>query len=292
MELQAIGGAASIALLGSAVFALTARAWIALCHGRAGRQPFSHLLLPESAQRFRTQLDLLGSKQSALLASALVFGLLFAFAWLSGAGRLLDGADTWLAITCGTIIVGAIGWGGWRLAKLFVLRRRVALLSSANIAVGQALEKVGGDLNRVFHDVGCGGGIVDHVLVGQKGVYAIFVVVRRPGRRNVVRARDLRLWFAGCAQPLPLEAFGTTASALAKLLGKTIGSLVRVRTVLVVPGWEVEEQSDEGFLVVNERSLGMLRGWTERSDYLMNEDVETLHDMLAERSISERRTPS
>lgn len=291
MELEAIGGAASIALLGSATFALTARAWIALCHGRAGRHPFSQLLLPESAQRFRTQLELLGSKQAALLASALVFALLFVFAWLSGARHLLDGADTWLLAATGAIVVAAIGWGTWRLAKLYLLRRRVAYLSSATIAVGQALEKVGGDLNRVFHDVACGNGIVDHVLVGQKGVYAIFVVARRPGRRNVVRARELRLWFAREPEALPLEDFLATAGRLARMLGKTIGSLVRVRTVLVVPGWEVEEQSDQGFLVVNERSLGMLRGWSERSEYLMNEDVETLHDMLAERSITSGRRP-
>lgn len=290
MELEAIGGAASIALLGSAVFALTARAWIALCHGRAGRHPFSPLLLPESAQRFRTQLDLLGSKQSALLASALVFGLLFAVAWSSGAGRLLEGADTWLVATSAMLVVIAIGWGAWRLATLVLARRRVAFLSSANIAVGQALERIGGDLNRIFHDVACGGGIVDHLLVGRKGVHAIFVVARRPGRHNAVRARDLRLWFARDPQPLPLEDFVATAGGLAKLLGKSIGSLVRVRAVLVVPGWEVEEQSGEGFLVVNERSLGMLRGWTERSEYLMNEDVETLHDMLAERSITSGRT--
>lgn len=288
MELEAIGGAASLALLGSAVFALAARAWIALGRGRVGRPPFARLLLPEPAQRFRDEFDLLGGKQSALLAAALVFAVLFAFAWLSGASRILAGADTWLVWAAGAIVVAGIAWALYRLARIVLLRRRLAFRRNASIAVSQTLDRVTGSLNRVFHDVECANEIVDHVLVGQKGAYAIFVIARTPGKGNTLRVRDSDLWFAG-REPLVLDRFAVITDKLAALFRKAIGNPVRVRTVLVVPGWEIQEQSGEGCLVVNERSLVMLRGWADRSEYLMNEDVESLHEFLGERSLRRSR---
>lgn len=282
MELEAIGGAASIALLGSAVFALTARGWIALNRGRAWRPPFP--LLPEAAERFRDEFELLGRKQSALLASALVFAVFFAVAWVIDAARVLAGAGAWLPVATGLISVAGLAWGGYRLHGIVVERRRLALVRYANIAVGQALQKVSGNLNRVFHDVACGNDVIDHVLIGLKGVYAISVIARRARRHNRVRARDGRLWFAPGRDSLPLEEHFATSENLAKLFRKATGNRARVRTVLVVPGWEVEEQAVDKCLVVNERSLGMLRGWTDPDDYLMNEDVEALHEFLEQRS--------
>ena len=290
MELEAIGGAASLAVLGSAAFALTARAWIALGRNRVSRPPLSHLLLPEPAQRFRDEFELLGSKQSALLASALAFAVLFTFALLSGASRILTGADPWLLATVAAIVVAGITWALYRLVRIGLRRRRLAFRRNANIAVGQALQKVTGSLNRAFHEVECANEIVDHVLVGQKGAYAIFVIARLPGKSNTVRVRDSRLWFAG-GKPLTLDRFARTADRLAGLFRQTVDKSVRVRTVLVVPGWEIQEQSGEDLLVVNERSLVMLRGWADRNEYLMNEDVESLHEFLGERSFRRSRRP-
>jgi len=58
---------------------------------------------------------------------------------------------------------------------------------------------------------------------------------------------------------------------------------VRVRSVIAVPGWEVNEQAREEHLIVNDRSLPMLRGWKDQSDYLMNEDVDALQRELTAR---------
>jgi hypothetical protein len=55
---------------------------------------------------------------------------------------------------------------------------------------------------------------------------------------------------------------------------------VRVRSVIAVPGWDVQNQNGDGHLVVNERTLPMLRGWKDEADYLMNEDVDALHKHL------------
>jgi hypothetical protein len=58
---------------------------------------------------------------------------------------------------------------------------------------------------------------------------------------------------------------------------------VRVRSVVAVPGWEIESQVSDEYLVVNERNLAMLSGWKDQKDYLMNEDVESVQKLLTKR---------
>lgn len=281
MEYEAIAGAATIALLGSATFALAARSWIAFSRPHARRTLVQHGLLPESAQRYREAFELAGSKQSALLASAVVFVVLFGFAWISGAARLFAGTDPWLLALIATLLASAIAWASYRLLVAVRFRRRLARRCIVNIAVGQALHRVTGGLNRVFHDVACGSSVIDHVLIGQKGIYAINVIVGHSRKSSRVRARDGRLWFSPGRDSVALDVYATKSEQLARKCRKAIGGRVHVRTVLVVSGSKIEEQPAGDFLVVNERNLVMLRGWRDRSEYLMNEDVETLHDCIA-----------
>ena len=62
-----------------------------------------------------------------------------------------------------------------------------------------------------------------------------------------------------------------------------LGHKVRVRSVIAVPGWDIGEQASENHLLVNERTIPMLRGWRDQSDYLMNEDVDALQKELTAR---------
>ena len=53
--------------------------------------------------------------------------------------------------------------------------------------------------------------------------------------------------------------------------------------MITVPGWEIDSQNSDEYLIVNERNLAMLSGWKEQKDYLMNEDVDSIQKMLTER---------
>ena len=53
--------------------------------------------------------------------------------------------------------------------------------------------------------------------------------------------------------------------------------------MIAVPGWEVVEQTNEDHLLVNERNIGMLRGWRDSTDHLMNEDVNILKEAMTAR---------
>ena len=54
-------------------------------------------------------------------------------------------------------------------------------------------------------------------------------------------------------------------------------------------GWQAEIQNSDACLLVNERTLPMIRGWKKESDYLMDEDVDALQDYLTTNC---RRSPS
>ena len=80
-----------------------------------------------------------------------------------------------------------------------------------------------------------------------------------------------------------LAEFGQRTKQLALEFRKVLNKEVHVRCVVAVPGWEIESQASENHLIVNERNLAMLRGWKDQNDYLMNEEVEKLQELLTER---------
>ena len=79
---------------------------------------------------------------------------------------------------------------------------------------------------------------------------------------------------------MPITGIATRTTKLEQEFRDLLKNAVRVRSVIAVPGWHAESQSHEGHLVVNERTLPMLRGWRDEADYLMDEDVETLQQHL------------
>jgi hypothetical protein len=177
----------------------------------------------------------------------------------------------------------------YRLIHIIIAKRRLAFIRDANIATGHALQKLNANQNCVFHDVRCGAGVIDNVVVGQHGIYTISVIARKPGKDNVVNLRGDKLTFASGDVSMSVARSGTKSGELAKEIGKLLKHKVRVRTVVVVPGWEVESQASEEYLAVNERSLTMLIGWKDPNEFLMNEDVDKVQEMLTERCTRFRR---
>ncbi len=150
-------------------------------------------------------------------------------------------------------------------------------------ATGHGLQKLAGNRNRVFYDVPCGAGVIDNVIVGLHGVYAVHVVARKAGKVNRIRLEGDNLIFATGGHSLSLTGFGQRTNQLAGEFSKALKHEVNVRCVVVVPGWEIESQESDNHLIVNERNLAMLCGWKDENDYLMSEEVEKLHEVLTKR---------
>lgn len=283
MTLESLSGATTIALLSTLLFMLVAGAWQTLHRATSGSHRFSHSILFEAAQRFRDQVDSLTRKQSVYLASLLVFIVIFTTAVLLGPDRLFNGLPNWQLITILACASIAAFYGLYRFVTVMLQKRKAEFIRDANIATGHGLQRLTSNQNRVFHDVPCAAGIIDNVIVGLHGTYTVCVVAKRPGKDNRVRLSGGQLAFAPGKDVMSVADCGKRAEQLARELRKLLGHEVRVRPVIAVPGWEIDAQASDEYLVVNERNLGMLRGWKDQKDYLMNEDVEQIQKMLTER---------
>jgi len=281
MTLQTISNAAALALASTFLVLLFVKSFRIISQPFAPSRSFSHSIMVEAAQRIRDELDKLRGKQALYAMLGMIFVASFATAVLGDSKAPLGTLKSWQAAVVLLIVALSIGYCLVCLARSVVQHRKLAFIRDASIATGHSLQTLTSNRNRVFHDVPCPLGTIDNVVVGLHGVYLVDVVARRPGRDNRVRLVGEKVTFAPGKESVDITVSANKAKLLAKALGKVVGHPVRVRPVIAVPGWEVESQASNRFLLVNERSVGMLRGWRNESDFLMNEDVEAIHAHLA-----------
>ncbi len=283
MDIEAISGAATVALASTILFLVIAKSWTALNRSLGSTPSFAESIMHEAAQRFRDELERLSAAQAIYLSGALVFLVLFVAAYVLQARSLFEGYPAWqLWLQIGFLALAAL-LAAWRLGRTILARRQVSFVRDANVAVGHQLQQISTGANRVFHDVVTSAGVVDHVLVGQTGVYAINVVARRGGKNGTALLDNNTIRFSNSDEAVPVVGITAGAIRLEKEITRMLGHKVRVRSVIAVPGWDIGDQRSDKHLLVNERTIPMLRGWRDQSDYLMNEDVEALQKELTAR---------
>lgn len=283
MEIQAISGAATVALASTLVFLLVAKAWSAISRTISSTPSFSGRIMHEAAQRFRDELERLTCSQSIYLSAMLVFAMLFFAAYVLQAEQLFNGYPSWqMNLQLGFSML-AIAYAVYCLIKTALARYHVKFLRDANVAIGHQLQQLSFEGSRIFHDVKTAAGVVDHVIIGQKGIYAINVVARRSVKRAQARLRDGSIQYSNKTASQSIADVVSKTARLQKEFREIVGHNVRVRSVIAVPGWDIGEQPKDGHLLVNERTLAMLSGWKDKSEYLMNEDIAALQVELNSR---------
>ena len=283
MDIEAVSGAAGIAIACAMVFLLAARSWDALARMLSGHPNFAESMMSEAAQRFRDEIQILSHRQSTYLGAALVFVVMYVAASAFDSPPLFKGYPDWqLYLFLGALAAAAL-FVAYRLAVTLLAWRQLRFLRDANIAIGHQLQWLSSDYGRVFHDVPVPSGVVDHVMVGPSGIYAVNVVARRTSKSGESRISGDEVQFRPARKAHDVTETDTAVSELAHELSKQVGHNVRVRSVIAVPGWDISSQTGSDHLLVNERNLPMLRGWKDQADYLMNEDVDELQSWLSAR---------
>ena len=283
MNLEAISVAASIALVSTFVFLLLAKSWHAISKTVGSAGSFRGSIMLEAAQRFRDEMERLTRRLHVYLTCALVFAVIFSVSYLLRPESVFDNLPNWQLIAIISVLGVVALYTAGRFVAILLARRRTEFVRDATIAAGHGLQKLTANSNRVFHDVRCGAGVIDNVIVGLHGVYAVHVVARRAGKNNRISLEGDVLSFASGKHSRSLEEFSQRTKQLAQEFRKILQKEVNVRCVVAVPGWEIESQASENHLIVNERNLAMLRGWKDQNDYLMNEEVEKLQELMTER---------
>jgi hypothetical protein len=283
MDIQSFSGAATVALASTIVFLLITISWQIIARSVGSSHNFGDSIMREAAQRFRDEFDRLSSNQSNYFSAGLVFLVLFVAAYVLNAERLFDGYPVWqlniflFALAAIALIVSV------DLVRTVLARHQVKLLRDANIAIGHQLQRIAAGFGRVYHDVETSSGIIDHIIVGQSGVFAVNVFARRPPKNGEAAIEGNSLTFASGKAPISIVRTAANTAALEREFRRLLDHRVRVRSVIAAPGWDVNVQSSEEHLLVNTRNLPMIRGWKDQADYLMNEDVDALHEMLTSR---------
>ena len=280
MDIESFSGAATVATASTIVFAVAMKSWQLIARRFNTGPRFADGINREAAQRFRDELERIAASQWTYLSAALVFVLIFASAHALRAERIYAGyPNQQLYLLLGLLaVLGALV--AKRLIESQVARSHVELLRDANIAVGHHLQRIAAGFGRVYHDVETTAGIIDHLVVGANGVYAVSVFAEKPIKDGRVLLDNNLLRFEPGNRATSIVSTGKRTAALEREFRRLLDHRVRVRSVIAVPGWEVHDQAGEEHLVVNNRSLPMLRGWQDQADFLMNEDLEALHEML------------
>jgi hypothetical protein len=192
----------------------------------------------------------------------------------------------WLALSAVLVVVGLLI--PFQIIKLKRARSRLAFRRSANIAVGHALQRIASRGYNVYHDVRVGSHVIDNVVIGAKGAYAVnvFVLGNQRARNGTARLDESNLVFGKIKTSAPVGVSVNRAGGLSKELSKVIGHPIRVRSVIAIPGWNVASTDSDKHLLVNEKNVVMLTGWTDPDTYLMDDDVTQIHDYLAPRCIN------
>ena len=279
---QTITSALAIALVVTSLFMVAGWGWLVVNKRFQRPHVAAEEILFEAGHRFREQLHTLDHRHWLYLASLLVFLLLLA---------------TMVALTPPKPAFDAPGWA-WVLASLLMLlisfyipyeimmlwreRRKVAYWRDGNMAIGHALQRTTPKGNRVFHNVRSGNGIIDNVVVGANGVYAVNVFVQERGNHGetMVRLKGSELDFDGVKVTGPVSSFANRTSHLSRQLSEVIGHPVKIRSVIAIPGWRVGSPGTDRHLLVNEKTAVILTGWTATETNLMKEDVDLIYKYL------------
>ncbi len=283
-----------IALVGSVVFTAVGHAWIVVGAKLQRRSPFAEIVLLEPGHRLRRQLQDLDRSYYRYLSSLLVYGLLFVVAFAFQSEPLPYDAHAWVWWALLVLVIVVSLFLPFRVLKLKWARSRLEFRRAANIAVGHSLQRLASRGYNVYHEVRLGDHIVDNLVIGAKGAYAVnvFVLDKKRNKKGTVRLDGSRLIFGNARTSAPVGMFVNRVSGFSKELSKVIGHPIRVRSVIAVPGWNVTATNSAKHLLVNEKTVVMLTGWTDPDTYLMDDEVVQIRDYLAARCVNGKQTPN
>ncbi len=252
MDIEGFSGAATVALACTIVFVVVAKSWQIISRSVSSHPSFAGSIMREAAQRFRDEFDRLTSAQSTYLSAGLVFVMLFVAAYVLKAERLYAGYPQWqLYLFLVALLIGGL-LVLFRLTRTIAARQQVKLIRDANIAIGHQLHRISAGFGHVYHDVETNAGVIDHVIVGQNGAYAVNVFAKRPAKNGDVYLDNNKVVFQPAKKSISIVATAKKTAALEREFRRLLDHRVRVRSVIAIPGWQITQQSSEEHLLVND----------------------------------------
>ncbi len=280
INLATIVSAATLAFLLSALTLLLTKIWAVIASHIKFRQRFRGRILFEAAEELRRQVrltDALGYRQTTAI---LVFVVCFPTILVLGRRDWWPELPGWGWNALGLALVGAMGYYLHRFILTIRRRLHLAYQRDANIALSHGLLHSTSRGNRVFHSVPLDGHVIDNVVIGTNGVYAVSVIPPPKPAAKTVRLKNDQLRFTPGGDSVSLVEHRDKIQLLARELRSVVGHPVKVLSVIGVPGCRIVPTKSDQDLVVNEKSCVMLVGWRVSDANLMDEEVEKITEFF------------
>jgi hypothetical protein len=278
----AIGAAAGMAAWLFARAAIVA--WLPLAKRRV-----VNLALPASpGDRIRRKYRDYGRELAVWLSGLLVMLSVAVVVWLLAPQSVEWSLPLLAWIGMLVLVVGDLVFVGWVLYR--IIRRRSELRHgwAMRRAVAGILERMCMNGYRIFHDVRVEDSVIDHVVLGEKGVFCITTVARRIPRKlesPTVRLKAGKLGFSdGFVAGIPVGDAARKLSLLSGELTRLVGHKVQVKSILAAPGWHSQPDADANHLLLNENNLVTMASWNSADAFLMHEDLPGLEKWLTDAS--------
>lgn len=201
---------------------------------------------------------------------------------------LLFGRHDWWAnmslamhVLIAAALLAIIGFGALRLVHLSWYRRRLSRLLDIHIAVSKRLVEAQMRGNRVYYSVPIGPTMIDNLVVGKNGVYAIQLFPLPAEHCNCVSAQAGGLIFQPGNHQVDTRIYVQQVSSLSQVLSEFVGSRITVLPVIIVPDCKITESSLDRPLIVSTESCTAFIGWKDPSAFLMDEDIAEISRLLS-----------
>jgi hypothetical protein len=219
--------------------------------------------------------------------------------WLVGSAALL-GLGVYAFLTDSSLIggvvvalaVAALIYVALRFEKEAKLRRDCYLGFLGERAVGEELNQLMSDGWSVFHDVPCHDNPsakpfnIDHVVVGQGGLFAIETKARR--KRKTSGGHQVTFNGRNLEYPWGSEDWGVKqaqerAHYLSQWISKKLQADISATPVLILTGWYVRRSGKGTLTVINEGEIGGMFRDEHKAARLTPETAAAIRALLDER---------
>ena len=221
-------------------------------------------LIRSPGQTLMRRLDQINQEIGIILLYLLSVPLFIYAAYMT---QLYFGQKEISAVGIAIVAILCITFMAYFLYKLVTFIRKKRTIRTAydsQVAVAQELNQLMRDGYHVYHNVPGDNFDIDHVIVGNTGVFAVETKTQaQPKSAN--RVEDKTVTYDGRALYFPkgddwktIDLAKQQASWLSTWIQQSVGEPVAVRAVVVVPGWYVKRISADGIPVINPQQFSSL----------------------------------
>jgi hypothetical protein len=218
--------------------------------------------------------------------AALLLGVSFLLLVNFGRYGWLDPKSTFVNILILACLLLPLGFGALKILQLARYRLRLTRLLNMHTQMAQRLVEVQLRGNRVYPSVRIHDGLIDNVVVGNNGVYAVQLLAPPPTAESVKFERGA-LIFQPCGTRIDLHGYNKANRGLASVMTEQVGSPVNVLPVIVLPDCRIVPSESNGPLLVSLQACASFVSWQDENFFLHNEDVVKLSGWLGKQALED-----